>query len=67
MWGSEPLTQATLNGETMSREKQVCERMALLRAERPNEDNWIGYVFAEHEPGECIDCDALRLLDDETA
>jgi hypothetical protein len=46
-------------------ETQVRERMALLRRERPGETNWIGYVHAEHEPGECVECDALRRLEDE--
>jgi hypothetical protein len=48
-------------------EAKVRERMALLRREHPGETNWIGYVTAEHEPGECVECDALRRLENEDA
>jgi hypothetical protein len=41
---------------------EVRERMEELRRERPDEDNWIGYVTAEHEVGECVECDAHRAL-----
>lgn len=46
---------------TTTYEDQVLRMMALLRAERPNEDDWIGWVI--HERGECIECDALRRLE----
>lgn len=48
---------------TITYDQQVRERMVLLRTERPDEDNWIGWVIAEHEQGECIECDTLRLLE----
>lgn len=46
-------------------ETEVRERMELLRREHPERrapEDWIGYSMAEHMPGECVECDALRRL-----
>lgn len=49
--------------ERPSYEAEVVERMTLLRREHPGETNWGGYATAEHEAGECVECDALRRLE----
>lgn len=43
---------------------EVLERMDLIRLEHPNGD--YPSPFLDHAPGECIECDALRALQEET-
>lgn len=51
----------------MSSEVAISKRMAIIREEHPDGD--YPSPMPGHEPGECIECDALRRLelDDETS